>query len=185
MRVDPQEFLDLAIEAERLYFVDIESTGFRGDYNSVLCVSIKPAGRRPTTFAIKQPGNDQAVVRSAKEMLDGAAAWCTYYGKGFDIPMLNTRLLKWKAAPIVKKPHVDLYFTLKSNLLTSRRGQGHLQRWLDQPEDKMFVSPDVWNQVVGDVEGQMPTIIKRCESDVTSLEALFMRTRHLIRDIKH
>jgi uncharacterized protein YprB with RNaseH-like and TPR domain len=184
VQIEPQEFLDLAIESGRFVFVDIESTGFRGDYNSVLCGSVKAAGKKPITFTIRQPGNDQAVVRALKDQLDAAAGWCTYYGKGFDIPMLNTRLLKWHQPPIEKRPHVDMYYSLKANILTSRRSQGHLQAWLEQPEEKLFVSPDLWNKVVGDLDGNMPALVKRCESDVTSLEALFTRTRHLIRDIK-
>lgn len=184
MNIDTQEYLDLIEATHRLVFVDIEASGLRGDYNSVLCVSFKPYGQDPYTFAVKQAGNDQKVVREAKEELEKYSAWCGYFSKGFDLPMLNTRLLKWGIPPIVKRPHIDMYWLLKSNILTARRSQGHLLSWLETPEEKMTVSADVWNRILADTKNEMPLMIERCESDVKGLEALYMRTRHLITEIK-
>ena len=185
MNVDEQVFLRLVEDASSLAFVDIEATGLRGDYNSVLVVSIKPYNKKAYSFNIKQAGNDQKVVKDAKDSLESYDVWCTYYGKGFDIPMLNTRLLKWGADPIEKRPHIDLYYTLKYNLLTARRSQGHLLSFLETPEEKMSVSPNVWSEIVGDPTGPaMQTMVKRCESDVKGLEALYNKTKHLIREIK-
>jgi len=42
----------------------------------------------------------------------------------------------------------------------------------------------VWAQMPGDVGKHMPVMVKRCESDVAGLEALYKRTRHLVRSIK-
>src|SRR5262245_5646436 len=158
MNLGEQDFLRLAEETGTLVFLDIEATGLRGDYNSVLVVSMKPYGRKPYSFSVKQPGHDQRVVREAKEALEKYDCWVTYYGKGFDLPMLNTRLLKWEQEPILKKPHIDMYYTLKSNVLTARRSQGHLLSWLGTPEEKMTVSADVWNRIISDVDREMPTM---------------------------
>lgn len=184
MQLDAQKFLRLAEKANTLAFVDIEATGLRGDYNSVLVVSVKPFAGKPYSFAVTQPGNDKRVVREAKEALEGYDAWVTYYGKGFDIPMLNTRLLKWGIAPIEKRHHIDMYFTLKHKLLTARKSQGHLLNWLGTPDQKMSVSADVWNDIVVNPAKHMPTMIKRCESDASGLQGLYERTKHLIADVK-
>lgn len=183
-QVDAQDYLGLLEAASQIVFVDIEATGLRGDYNSVLVVSIKPYGKKPTSYVVKQPGNDQKVVNDAKAALEAAQCWVTYYGKGFDIPMLNTRLLKWGSRPIDKRHHIDMYYSLKSNLLTARRSQGHLLSWLGTPEQKMTVSAEEWNAVIRGAEGSMDTMVKRCESDVKGLEGLYKKTRHLIREIK-
>ncbi len=98
--------------------------------------------------------------------------------------MLNTRLLKWGYEPIEKRPHIDLYYTLKYNILTARKSQGHLLSWLETPEEKMTVSADMWNAIVRDVDAAMPTMIKRVESDCKGLRSLYFRTKHLIREIK-
>lgn len=183
MQLDPQRFLRLVEGANKLVFVDIEATGLRGDYNSILCASFKPYKGKPYSFTITQPGNDQKVVREIKEELEKYDCWCTYYGKGFDLPMINTRLLKWGIDPVDKRPHIDLYYTLKYNILTGRRSQGHLLSWLEAPEQKMSVSADVWNRIISDTTAEMKTMVKRCESDVSGLYALYEKTSHLIRDI--
>lgn len=190
MKLDPQDFLRLTEKAGTLAFLDIEATGLRGDYNSVLVVSIKPSGGQPTSFWVKQPGNDKKVVREAGDALAEYDAWVTYYGKGFDIPMLNTRRLRWNLPPIPKRPHIDMYYALKANLLTARRSQGHLLSWLEPEGDdgttleKMTVSAEVWNQILADPGRYMPKMVARCESDAAGLEGLYNRTKHLIRDIK-
>jgi len=183
MQIDTPVFLRLAEKAKSLCFFDIEASGLRGDYNSVLVVSIKPYGSKPITFSVKQVGNDQKVVRDAKECLESFDAWCGYYSKGFDRPMLDTRLLKWGQKPIEKRPHIDMYYTLKSNLLTARRSQGHLLSWLDTPESKMTVGADVWASMSTNFDKNMKLMIERCESDCAGLESLYERTKHLIRDI--
>ena len=184
MNLDSQAFLRLVELAGTIAFYDLEATGLRGDYNSVLCVSVKPFGKRPTTFSVKHPGDDRAVVVAARDYLTSFDCWVGYYSKGFDFPMLNTRLLHWAEAPLLKKPHIDMYYTLKANLNTSRRSQAHLLEWLGTPQKKMTVSADKWNKVLEDPVGNMPTMIKRCESDTAGLEALYRRTKHLIKEVK-
>ena len=184
MNVEPQEYLDLVEGAGKLVFVDIEASGLKGDYNSCICVSLKPYGKEPHTIAIKQRGNDEKVVRDAKKELESYSCWVTYYGKGFDIPMLNTRLLKWGQPPIEKRFHLDMYFSLKANILTATKVQGHLLAWLGTPEQKMGVSASAWSELPFRVKEHLPTMIERCESDVEGLEALYRKTRHLIREIK-
>ena len=173
MHLESQEYLELVEHANKLAFFDIEATGLRGDYNSVLCVSIKPFKGQPETFQIVQPGNDQRVVRDAKECLEQYSCICGYYSKGFDIPMLNTRLLKWRQTPVKKLLHLDMYYILKYNLLTARKSQAHLLEWLETPQQKMTVGAEMWNEVLRNPEKAMKTMVKRCESDATGLQALY------------
>jgi len=184
MKIDPQTYLDLAEKTGQLVFFDIEATGLKGDYNSTLVVSFKPYGKRPYSLSIKAVGNDQRVVREAKEELEKYHCWCSYYGKGYDIPMLNTRLLKWGLQPIVSKHHIDMYFVLKSHTVMARRSMGQVAGLLGTPEQKMGVSPNVWSEMGFKVDEHMPQMIKRCESDCSVLEDVYKRTRHLIKDIK-
>ena len=183
MNLKEKDFLRLVEKAGTLAFVDIEATGLRADYNSALVVSIRPFGTGPITYTVAQPGNDQKLVRVVKETLEQFDCWCTFYGKGYDIPFLNTRLLKWGLEPIEKRPHIDLYYTLKANVLTARRGQGHLLRFLETPQEKMDMAPESWNRILADFKNEVGTMVKRCESDVEGLEALYNRVKHLIRTI--
>lgn len=184
MQLDAQVFLRLAEKSKKLAIVDTEATGLRGDYNSLLVGSVKTYGGSTQSFTVGQPGNDKKLVRELKECLESFDCWVTYYGKGYDIPMLNTRLLRWSIPPVEKRPHIDMYYTLKYSLLTARRSQGHLLNFLETPEQKMSVSADVWNRILYDFKKEMKTMVARCESDASGLEALYERTKHLITDIK-
>jgi hypothetical protein len=197
VQLDPHDFLRLAEAAKTIVSFDIEATGLRGDYNSILCVSIRPVGGDAVTFSIDTPGRDRAVVKEAAEVLSNMDCWISYYGKGFDFPMINTRLLKWGLEPLKRKPHIDMYYMLKSNLLTARRSQAHLLDWLridktgastiadggGDPIHKMSVSADEWNEVLANPAKAMRTMIKRCESDTLGLQSLYLRTKHLIKDV--
>jgi uncharacterized protein YprB with RNaseH-like and TPR domain len=183
MQVDSQRFLAMAEKAKSIAFFDIEANGLNGDYNSVLVVSVKPYGQKPISLHVNQIGNDQKLVREAKELLETFDCWVSYYGKGFDIPMLNTRLLKWEQWPIAKRHHVDMYYVLRYNVKTSRHSQAHLLTWLGTKEQKMTVSADVWNMMAANPRKYMPTMIKRCESDTIGLEALYDKSKHLISEI--
>ena len=184
MQIETQDYLRLVENANTICFFDIEATGLRGDYNSVLVVSVKPYHSAPVSFSIKQPGNDKKVVREAAEFLGEFDCWVSYYGKGFDKPMLNTRLLKWGYGPLPARHHIDLYYSGKAHLLTARRSQGHLLSWLGTPEQKMTVGADVWNEVLHDPAKAMPTMIERCESDVIGLQGLYEKIKHVVKDIK-
>lgn len=190
MQLDAQVFLRLAEAASTICFWDLEATGLKGDYNSILCISIKPFGKKPTTFAVTRPGHDKEVVQKASDLLSQFDCWVGYYSKGFDFPMIQTRLLRWDLKPLLRKPHLDMYYTLKAHLNTARRSQAHLIDWLAGTdnaavlEKKMSLSAEEWNRVLENPKKGVPVMIKRCESDTIGLEGLYRRTRHLIRDVK-
>lgn len=184
MKIDTQKYLDLVENAGDLVFWDIEATGLKGNYNSVLCVSLKPFNGKPYTFKVSQVGNDQKVVREVKEALESYHCWCTFYGKGFDVPMLNTRLLKWGLQPIESRHHIDMYYMLKANTNLSGRSMSAAAAFLRTPEQKMSVGPHVWSEMPFEMK-HMNTMVKRCESDCGVLEDVYSKTRHLIKDIRN
>lgn len=184
MNVDAQDYLRLVENNNSICFFDLESTGFKGDYDSVLVVSVLDYQGDIRSFPIMQPANDKKVVREARDYLDQFDCWVGYYSKGFDVPMMNTRLLKWGLDPMPKKHHIDLYFSLKPKLLTGRKSQAHLLSWLGTTEQKMTVGADMWNQVLTDTAKTMKVMVKRCESDCIGLRDLYEKTKHLIVEIK-
>lgn len=184
MQLDAQLFLDLVQTSGRLCTFDIEATGLSGDYNSVLVVSIKEFGQ-PTikTFRVTRPGEDKQVVESAIAELSKYACWISYYGKGFDVPMLQARALLHRLPALEKKCHVDMFFQLVSKVKTARKSQAHFLRWLGTPEQKMDMSPQEWNDVLSNPRKAIKRMVERCESDVVGLEGLYKRTRHLIANV--
>lgn len=182
MNVNTQDYLRLCEETHQLLFWDIETTGREGEYHSVLVVSLKPYGLRPKTFTVTRVGHDRKLVREAREELARYQVWCTYYGKGFDVPFLETALLHWGLPKLVRRPHVDLYYTLRSRLLTGRHSQAHYLEFLSEDRRKLPVSARVWRAASYE-KASLSTLVKRCESDTEGLESLYKKTGHLIQDI--
>lgn len=195
MQLEPQVFLDMVEQTKKLCFFDLESTGLGGDYNSVLVVAVKPFGAAPIVRTCKEPGNDEALVKWAAEELGKYECWVSYYGRGFDVKMLRSRMLDaGMRTDLPYKHHIDMYFSVVASKLNSgRKSQAHVLSWL-YPEDKeeakillkMTVSAKVWNQVLrADTRAEaMKTLTQRCARDTIGLQGLYVKTRHLIRDVK-
>lgn len=182
MQVDAQVFLPIAEKANAIAFVDIESSNLKADFGTVVVVSIKPYGKEPITFSAK-PGKDKALLKKVVAELEKYPVWVTFYGKMFDIPFLNSRLLVNGMAPLPKHHHVDMYWVIKLQTALSRRNQAHLLEWLEAPSKKMSVSPNVWATMPANPNESLETLVERCASDVTGLEAMYEKTKHLIREI--
>lgn len=192
VRLSVSEFLELAESAGRLVVWDTEATGLSGDHHSVLVVSVKPVGRRARSWMVRRPGDDREVVAEAGAALEAAAGWISYYGRGFDLPMLQTRRLRWGLPPIAIRPHLDLYWVLRTGLVMSRRSQAHYLAFLGLPPvargkaeakmaQKMTLSPEVWNAVLAQPRRYLPRLRRRCESDCQGLEDLYRAVRPWVR----
>lgn len=180
MQIEAQRFLRLVEKANAIGFVDIESQGLDADYGGALVISVLPYRGKCRTWHITTPGRDRRMVREAKALIDSLDLIVTYYGKMFDVPFVNSRLLRWKLLPLRKVHHLDLYFLLRYATKTSRHSQGHLLSWLRLSEHKMGVSADAWANPAAHID----TLVKRCESDVRGLRVLYERTKHLVSEIQ-
>lgn len=183
LQIDSQTFLPLAEKAGGVAIIDSEATGLKGDYNSLLVVTIKPYHQKPITLTATRQGDDKRLVKEARDLLHQFPVWVSYYGKGFDIPMLQSRLLHHGMKPLEKHLHIDMYYHMKAHTLTARRSQAHLLEWLGTPQQKMTLSPEVWNEVLANYEKGVKILCDRCESDTEGLEALYDRTKHLIVNV--
>lgn len=182
MQFKAQDFLPIAEVSHKLLTFDIEATNLRGDYGSILCASFLPYGGKPITVSVDTVGDDKKVVKQIKEIMSEYPLWMSYYGKGFDVPMIQTRLLVNGHKQLEKKHHIDMYYVLKFKLLTARRSQAHLLRLLETQQQKMDVSANAWNQVMHDPKA-MSLMRERCQSDVEGLQSLYDKTKHLIEEI--
>jgi uncharacterized protein YprB with RNaseH-like and TPR domain len=183
LNVSVPTYLRLVETAGTIAFVDIEGTGLKGDYNSILVASVKPYCGKVTTFVVEKPGNDKRLVKDLRDHMSQFDCWVGYYSSGYDLPMINTRLWQAKQDPLPSRHHIDLYFKLKNRLLLARRSQAHLLRLLEGQEQKMDMSAEDWNRVIADPDKMIPKMKQRCESDVAGLETVYEATKHLIGDI--
>lgn len=186
MQIDAQEVLSMAEQTGKLVFFDLETANLTGDYGKILVASLKPYGKKPITWNIHPDigsPSEEHLVAEVRDALESFPIWVSYYGKMFDVPMLRSRLLFFKQRNVEPRHHLDMYFMLKSKVLTSRRSQAHYLRWLDMPEQKMDLSPAEWGEAMESPKA-MRKLVARCESDVRGLEQLYKNTRHLVVNIE-
>ena len=183
MQITAQEALPLLERAHSLAFVDIEASNLKADFGTVVVVSIKPYKQKPVTFSAG-PGRDSRILREVREEMHKFQCWVGFYSKMFDIPFINSRLLVNGLPPLDKRHHIDMYWVIKSRTALSRRNQAHLLSWLGTPEAKMSVSPSVWADMSVKTPEKLAILCERCESDVTGLEAMYDRCKHLISEIQ-
>lgn len=183
MQILAQDFLPIAEKAGAICFLDIECSNLKADFGTVVVVSIKPIGKKPVTFTAR-PGRDKKLLKDVVAELEKYTVIVTFYGKMFDVPFLNSRLLRHGLAPLKKKHHIDMYWVIKNQTVLSRRNQAHLLEWLATPQKKMSVSPNMWAETLhADTTEGLDILTKRCESDVEGLEAMFQQAKTFIQEI--
>ena len=183
MQLDAQDYLELVEKTGDLLFFDIESTSLNGDFGSIVCVSLKTHGRDPVTFKVNKVGDDKKLIQNVSKYMAERGCWVSYYGKGFDIKMLNTRLLYHKLPAMTKNLHLDLYYSVRYQLKLGSGKLGHMVDWLRLGEGKMTVPTGVWAEVAMYPKKNIPILVDRCESDVRILENLYNSTKHLVVNI--
>jgi len=119
------------LENPKMLALDIETSDLKGDRGRVFCAvfmdiangnKIKIFREDEKQFRTKLTGDDSKLVRAIRDYMFDAFFWISYYGRGFDIPFLNTRLKIAEEWPIEKRKHIDLYYyTGGQNLKIGRR----------------------------------------------------------------
>lgn len=182
MQITAAEFLPLAERANAIAFVDIESANLNADFGTVVVTSIKPYTGDPVTFTAP-PGRDKQLLRDVAKELEKYSVWVTFYGKLFDIPFINSRMLYHGLPLLPKKHHIDMYFVVKSRTHLSRRNQGHILSWLGTPEEKMSVSSSIWAELAVKTPSKLKILKERCESDVIGLQAMYEKAKYAINEV--
>jgi uncharacterized protein YprB with RNaseH-like and TPR domain len=163
---------------------DIETTNLDASIGMILCACVKEMGGETFTAVSRMPEggfmDDHEVVVQIRDWLEEYDYVCTYYGTGFDIPYLNTRLLIHGERPINRIRHVDLYYTAKFQLKLHSNRLAVVAETLFGNSDKTRVLGPVWTRAAqGDPEA-MKYIVDHCQIDVEVLERVFNHLRGFI-----
>lgn len=170
----------------KILIYDIETSDLNADWGTLLCVGYKWVGdKSPTILSILDyPGedflDDSNLVKAFHEVISQADMVITYFGKGFDQPWMTAKYLQIRLPWLANVPHIDLFFTAKSNLKVSRKSLDNLVTFFDLGK-KYNVSRDDWKHAkIGDVHG-IKEVMRHCFVDVNLTEKLYMLLRPGIR----
>ena len=178
----------------RVLYYDIECTDLDADFGNMIAFGYKWAGESEAHVLSLLETNplcgecgrvdavsDKPLVAAAWDVLAQADMWVTYFGKGFDLKFLNTRILDAGLSPLPPTPHVDLYFTAKHHLKLSSNRLANVQDFLNLPTAKTPLTKRVWRQAQAGHVPSIRYIITHCEKDVLVLEEAYEKLKPYVR----
>ena len=166
----------------RVAYFDIECWDLAAPFGPLLCASVYDMVEKKMTtlrqdhyvnkkFAgvkgVSGMYDDHMLLLDLKTILDSFQVTAGWFSKGFDIPHINTRLLKWGERPLDTKLHLDGIWYCKGwrGIKPQSSKLKHVAEFFGL-EPKPDVEPDVWLAARTGDKHAMDLVCERCESDV-------------------
>lgn len=150
------ELVEVAVAKEgaspKILFLDIEATNLDLDFGYTISVAgavndgkvfVKSNDDWPDAFK-KDPTDDTNLMRYIWEEMANADMWVTWYGKEFDWKALQTRMLIQGLDVLPPTPHIDLFYTARSNFKLHSLRMGSVSQAFGCPFDKTPIIPRTW-----------------------------------------
>lgn len=161
----------------RIAFWDLETSDLKADVGRLLIGSIMDE----STGAIKtfrrdqypkRAGIDVKLAKDIRDELERFHLHCAWFGKGFDISFLRSRLVQAGERPLKKMWCIDPCFAMKGwHGLSPRSASLKVAaEFFNLPERKMDVPVEVWVRAMEGDRAAMKILAERCESDVRILK---------------
>lgn len=151
-------------------FFDIETTNLNASIGRMLCASIYN-GQDTTTFFHSK--DDSRFIKKVRDEIRKYDYIVTYYGTGFDIPFVNTRLLIHGFEPIGAIRHVDLYYTARNVLKLHSNRLAVVGETLFGESGKTKLMGPIWDAAASGDKASLQYIMEHCEADVVELKRVF------------
>lgn len=168
---------------------DIETYGmnFNADAGFIMVISYKWLGEdKVYTITRKNPHkwsrklfDDKEICKEFAKVFEQADMHVTWNGTKFDLPFLQTRMLKHRLGFLPPVPHEDGLRTARRSL-KMRRSLDNIQKFFDLGTKKEEMNlAKVWMPAAMGDPVALRQVIKRCESDVWLLEEAYLLLRPL------
>ena len=169
---------------ERVGYLDIESTGLKGNWDYMLCYCLKEhggdiLGRHLSQQEITHYKFDKDLTKELIVNVNKFDRIITYYGTKFDIPFIKTRAEKWGLDfPSYRDLWAtDVYYIAKANLLLHSTRLMHVCDLLGIPSKGHKLDPDIWQKAQSGHIPSLEWIFSHCQEDVVSLELAHERLK--------
>ena len=184
----------------RLVFLDTETTGLSGGTGTfAFLVGVGTFDLARSAFVLRQyflrnPSEEAAMLHALAEWLDSFDAVVSFNGRGFDMPLLESRFTLARMRPrVLRAPHLDLLVPsrrlwrgrLESCRLSSLE-QHILKVQREQEDVPGFLIPEMYMSYVrtGDA-GEMPRVLYHNAVDILSMVSLSTRLMKLVAAAAH
>jgi uncharacterized protein YprB with RNaseH-like and TPR domain len=183
-------------------YFDLEATGLNGSFGRLHCGACAHVDGSVWVARIDDPryqnkrqrsddGKLAVAIRDHLETHDILVSWngkrsySTQGRGGFDVPMLNARLINVRERLLDRyAEHIDLLKEARKHLQLAQYRLASVQTFLELQEEKSAITPRVWQKALDHDKDAMDYIVDHCERDVLVLREVFeefRRTRLLRR----
>ncbi len=181
---DTYNFLKEYKEPKILFF-DIEASNLDADFGKTICFGYKFKGQKyPNSISVlddpnflkNNKFNDFYVLKMCSEVFSKADVVCSWYGKRFDVPFLNTRLLFNKLPPLPPIIHIDGWEIARYGLKFHSNRLESVSSFLNI-EEKTKLRPEIWSDAISGHKDSIKYIIEHCLQDVVVLEQAYEKIK--------
>lgn len=159
----------------RTCIMDLETSHLRADFATIITGAVKEYGG-PTKVFVRDnlpSSDDRRLLRAIRDELEKYDVVITYYGLKFDMPMLNSRLMRWGMKPLTRKFQIDCYPIVKRTINTTSRRLMTVSEFLGV-QGKGRVVPREWVEAAYDGnKAAIANIAKHNKEDVEVLEEVY------------
>ena len=154
------------------------AAGFCSDLSYILVFGYKWLGKPAQSIQMTKkqmkdsPFTDIHFLDRAKEIMDQADVIVTWYGKGHDVPFLNSRLAKHGMFLDLNTKHIDLHSVAKRKLRLSSNRLDNVATFFGV-ENKMKVSTKLWPDTWAGNHDSLLAMAEYCRQDVEVLAQVY------------
>jgi uncharacterized protein YprB with RNaseH-like and TPR domain len=176
---------------------DIETSNLNADFGIILCAVIMDVNTKEIKILRwdempefkKDRSSDKQLCQAIKKELESYDVIIGYNSSKFDIPFLNTRLIKNGCEMLTGIKHIDLLYSVRYHLKLSRNTLENLTDFLETKDRKTKVDGSQWTKALvmaGTPKGKkaMDYIVEHCVYDVKTLAEVFGEIKDTIKVIK-
>ena len=175
--------------AERIGFIDIETSHLQGDFGIMFCYCIKVSGE-DKIYSSKISKKDytsghfdKRVVEDCIKDMQHFDRLIGYYSTKFDIPFIRTRALVHNIEfPVYSSIiHNDVYYMIRNRFRLHRNRLENACRTLIGSTEKNHIDPEKWIKALQGDAKSIDYIVDHCERDVRDLERLYYKVFDFVR----
>lgn len=179
--------LAVSLRTPRIGFFDIEATNLKATFGLCLCVGFMEMNDKKVQcpslldFPAKHKDytQDRELLKYVQSELSKFDMLVSYNGVMYDIPFLQTRLLKHGLPVIPPITHVDLYFLAKHKLSMHSKRLDAVAEFFNLSERKTKINFDAWMNATLGHKPAMNEVVHHCKQDVLVLREAYLKLRSL------
>lgn len=173
------------LKGRKIAIFDIETSDLAANHGHILAAVVKYVGEKPRVWDLhKTPGygstprslyNDRELVVSLRDALEEADVMVAHYGKKFDVPFIQSRLIEHNERPMAAPALIDTWRVARTQLRLHRNSLAVVGDALRCKNQKPQVSYETFRLAgLGDKPAQK-IVVDRCLGDVELLEEIYLK----------